>query len=194
MKKDVPNRCPAARLGREIRLHTTLDRLRGGVFSRSLWSRYRLRAYTICAASPVPCSKKICLPRSWAAIDATGVWHARSMCVAGRDLKLPTIVLCSVKKNVQYSSHASTSRRWKNASPTPVAISSADLEESMFNVGFCVQHYTRSATLHMFDCVTAELLLRKVHLGACTEMCNGAYKCSDFAQTFLNMKICFPVL
>ena len=34
---------------------------------------------------------------------------------------------------------------------------------------------------------SAELLLRKVHLDACTEMCNGVFQCSDFAQKFQNM-------
>ena len=147
------------------------------------------------------------------------------MCVAGRDLKIPTIVLRNVKRQrailftcihippLQKTRHQ---HLWRSRAPR----GSADLEGSMFNVGFCVQHHTLSATLDMFDCVTgdtvrcgagptqqplhvplsrdfenvmelyrasAELLLRKVHLGACAEMRNGAYTCSDFAQKFQNM-------
>ena len=71
----------------------------------------------------------------------------------------------------------------ENALPTLVAISSADLEESMFNVGFCVQHHTFSATLDMIDCVTAELFWRKVHLGAALK-CATVLKCSGFAKHF----------
>ena len=45
------------------------------------------------------------------------------------------------------------------------------LQESTFNVGFCAQHHTFSATLDMIDCVTAELLSRKEYL-------DNALKCA----------------
>ena len=66
----------------------------------------------------------------------------------------------------------------------PVVVHSIlQLQESMFNVGFCVQHHTFSATLDMIDCITAELLLRKVHLGAVLK-CATVLKCSGFAKHF----------
>ena len=36
---------------------------------------------------------------------------------------------------------------------------------------------------------SAELLSRKVHRGACTEMYSDAQKCSDFAQEFQDVKL-----